>query len=94
VCCTFISPARFSGLVQIKRVSGESCPEAGHAPSRLWDDGIPVRFLLSGHGSTKRFVDGYEYIRIYLLEDLFDARWLVQNFLSVLCKPTYVEVRR
>jgi hypothetical protein len=49
--------------------------------SRLTDEGIPERFLPSGHKSTKRFVDDYEYIRIYLLEDFFDSRWLVQNFL-------------
>ena len=36
-----------------------------------------VDFALES-GSTKRFVDDYEYIRIYLLQDIFDAR---QNFL-------------
>jgi hypothetical protein len=51
-----------------------------HQP-RLTDDGIPERLLLSGHKSTKRFVDDYEYILIYLLQDFFNSRWLVQNFL-------------
>jgi len=32
--------------------------------------GTPERFLLSAHRSTKSFVDVYEYIRIYLLQDV------------------------
>ena len=64
------------------------------------DDGISERFLLSRHESTKRFVDDYEYIRIYLLQDFFDSRWLGAEFpsgaelFSVCGKPTCVEVRR
>jgi hypothetical protein len=44
-----------------------------HQP-KLTNDGIPERFLLGGHRPTKRFVDDYEYIRIYLLQDIFECK--------------------